>query len=333
MKKILIIHTAFIGDIVLSTPLIRAIKEKYKNSEIYYLTTPSGKAILKNNPNLKKIISYDKNGKDKGIKKLFDLIKVIKEERFDIAIIPHRYLKSSLIAFGGKIKERIGYSNSEGQMLLTDKIKYQKNIHEVQRLLSLIEEKNVSIKKNKIELYPGKKEIKKVDEIWKKYNLKGNKVIIIAPGSKWFTKMWPIEYYNELIKKLIQDENNKVILVGGNDEKDLKLIQDEKILNLIGKTSLLELAELLKKSDLLVGNDSSPLHIASAFNTKIIAMFGATTKSLGFYPWSKNSVVLENKNLECRPCGLHGGNTCPEKHFKCMREIKPEEVLEEIEGR
>ncbi len=279
---------------------------------------------------MKKIISYDKNGENNGVKELFKLIKYVKDENFDIAIIPHRYLKSSLIAFGAKIKTRIGYSNSEGKFLLTEKIGYQKSKHEVQRLLSLVGKDNINIKNTKLELYPGKKEITKINKIWKSNNLDKYKVIVIAPGSKWFTKMWPIEYYNELIEKLSLDLNNKIILVGGNDEKYLKISENEKTLNLIGETSLLELAELLKRSDLLIGNDSSPLHIASAFDTEIIAIFGATTKSLGFYPWSQNAIVLENKGLECRPCGLHGGDSCPEKHFKCMLEIKPDKVLELI---
>ncbi|BDU49843.1 lipopolysaccharide heptosyltransferase II [Haliovirga abyssi] len=327
MKKILIIHTAFIGDIVLSTPLIKKIKQKYNNSEIYYLTTTVGGEIVKNNPMLKGVIVYDKKGKDKGLKGLIKIIRDIKNYNFDIAIIPHRYLRSTLIAFLAGIKERIGYSNSEGKLFLTKKIEYVKSVHEVKRLLNLIELSD--FKDDKIELYPGKEDIKKVDEIWGKFELDNQKIVVIAPGSKWFTKMWPIEYYNLLLKKL-EKLNIKVLLIGGKEEEKLNIIETSNTVNLIGKTKLLELVEIFKRSTVLVSNDSSPLHIAAATDIYIIAIFGATTKELGFYPWTKNYTIIENSNLDCRPCGLHGGNECKEGHFKCMKDISPDEVYDEI---
>jgi heptosyltransferase-2 len=143
--------------------------------------------------------------------------------------------------------------------------------------------------------------------------------------------MWPTEYFNEIIKKLETKDNIKVVLIGGKDEEKLDLIQTKNSINLIGKTSLLDLAEIMKRADIVLTNDSSPIHIASAFNKPyIFAIFGATVKELGFYPWSKNSEIIENKGLYCRPCGLHGGNNCPEGHFKCMKDIKPEYVYEKI---
>lgn len=330
MKKILIIHTAFIGDIVLSTAFIKKLKEKYKKSEISYLTTPAGGAVLKNNPFLKEIIIYDKKGKDKGLKGAFKVAKNLKEYKFDMAIIPHRYLKSSMIAYLAGIKERIGYANSEGRVLLTKQVEYQKDQHEVKRLLSLIDVKIKDINEAKLEMYPSKKEKENIDRIWIEKNLKKFKIVVLAPGSKWFTKMWPTEYFNELIKLLEKQEDIKVILIGGNDEKTLDLYQGKNTINLIAKTSLLDLAELLKRSDVLVTNDSSPIHIGVCFDIKVLAIFGATVKELGFYPWSKNSLLIENEELSCRPCGLHGGKSCPEKHFKCMKEIKAERVYEEV---
>ncbi|MGM0509270.1 MAG: lipopolysaccharide heptosyltransferase II [Fusobacteriota bacterium] len=328
--KILIIHTAFIGDIVLSTPLIDLLKFKYQKSKIDYITTPSGAAILKNNPNLNKIISYDKKGKNKGIQELIKLIRRIKKEKYDIAIIPHRYLRSTLIAFFSGIKERVGYSNSGGKIFLTKKINYEKESHEVKRLLNLIQNKEISMSDANLKLYPGKKEREEIDKLWEKNNLDNYKIITIAPGSKWLTKRWPLNYYNELIKKISKDKRYKILLIGGRDEKDLNIRETSTTLNLIGKTTLLEVAEILKRSNLLIGNDSSPLHIASAFGIEIIAIFGATTKGLGFYPWSKKGNVIEKKDLECRPCGLHGGDKCPENHFKCMLEIEPEEVYNKV---
>lgn len=327
MKKILIFHTAFIGDIVLSTPLIKNIKKLYPNSEITYVTTPAGRVVLSNNPYLKEVIAYDKRGKNKGFKGMLNLAKQLRNKKFDITYIPHRYLRSSLICFLAKIPSRIGYDISEGKLFLNKKIEYRKDLHEVERLLKLLD---TECNDKKIELYPSKEDKEYIDNYLKDKNTNNKKLIALAIGSKWNTKRWPIEYFNELIERLESLDYVRVVLVGGNEEKDLLVKYSDKTINAIGETSLLQLAELIKRCDLIVTNDSSPIHIASAFETYIIAIFGATVRELGFYPWSQNSEVIENNSLKCRPCGLHGGNECPEKHFKCMLDIKPDLVYKRI---
>ena len=327
MKKILIFHTAFIGDIVLSTPLIKNIKKLYPESEITYVTTPAGRVVLSNNPYLKEVIAYDKRGKNKGFKGMLNLAKELRNKKFDIAYIPHRYLRSSLICFLSKIPLKIGYDISEGKLFLNKKIEYRKDLHEVERLLKLLD---TECNDKKIELYPSKEDKEYIDNYLKDKNTNNKKLIALAIGSKWNTKRWPIEYFNELIEQLESLDDVRVVLVGGNEEKELPVRYSDKTINAIGETSLLQLAELIKRCDLIVTNDSSPIHIASAFETYIIAIFGATVRELGFYPWSQNSEVIENNLLKCRPCGLHGGNECPEKHFKCMLDIKPDLVYERI---
>lgn len=328
MKKFIIIHTAFIGDIVLSTPVIEKIKKNNPESEIYYLTTPQGAAVLKNNPDIKEILVYDKKNIDKGVKGFIKIVNKIRELKIDEAIIPHRYLRSSAMAFLAGIKKRTGYDIASGSFLFTKKAEYKQNLHEVERILSLAEGENSE--ECRIKLYPSKEEVEKVETMWKTRELTGKKVVVIAPGSKWFTKMWPTEYFNELLKKLALHEEIKVLVIGGKDEESLKIEKTTNVENIIGKSTLLELKAIFDKSDLVVTNDSSPIHIASATKTFIIAIFGATVREFGFYPWSRNSVVMEIDGLKCRPCGIHGGKICPEGHFKCMREIKPENVYEEI---
>ena len=120
-------------------------------------------------------------------------------------------------------------------------------------------------------------------------------------------------------------------IIGGTDELSLNVAVGENVVDFRGKTTLLELTELIRRAELVVTNDSSPIHIASAWqNVKILAIFGPTVRELGFFPWSKNSVVFQTEELQCRPCSLHGGDKCPQKHFKCMLDIKPEMVLNEI---
>lgn len=326
--RILIIHTAFIGDIVLSTPLIKKIKDTYPDSDITYVTTPSGEAILKNNPHLNNIIVYDKRGEHKGISGVWQLGKRLRYENFNMVITPHRYLRSSILSWLSRSPIRKGYDIASGSCLFTEKIKYDRTKHEVEKLLSFVDPENK--KRYEIELYPGEKEKMKGDNLWKENLLEDKKVVVLAPGSKWFTKQWPVEYFNKLAESLKKLSNIKLIVVGGKDEINL-LIEKEDIIDMRGKTSLLELADILSRADVVVTNDSSPIHIASAFKKpRIFALFGPTIEKFGFFPWSLNSKVFQVDGLKCRPCGIHGGKSCPEKHFKCMRDILPEEVFNEI---
>lgn len=327
--RILIIHTAFIGDIVLSTPLVRKLKDIYPESEITYVTTPAGTAILKNNPAINEIIVYDKRGMHKGIKGILELSKRLRSKNFNLVITPHRYLRSSLISWLTRAPERIGYDSAAGSFLFTKKVSHEKGKHEVEKLLSFTGKKGS--KRYEIELYPSEADEKKIADLIEEKGFAGKKIVAVAIGSKWFTKKWPLEYFNEVIKKLGERKDLGIILVGGKEESFLNAEITENTLDLRGKTTLLELAAVLERSDVVVTNDSSPIHIASAFRkTHIIAIFGPTVKEFGFFPWSENSEVLEVKDLECRPCSLHGGDKCPKAHFKCMLDIKPELVLERV---
>lgn len=326
--RILIIHTAFIGDIVLSTPLIKKIKDTYPNSDITYVTTPSGEAILKNNPHLNNIIIYDKRGEHKGLSGVWQLGKRLRYENFNMVIVPHRYLRSSILAWLSRSPIRIGYNIASGKCLFTHKIKYDKSKHEVEKLLSFIAPENK--KRYEIELYPSEEEKEKTSNIWQENNLNNKKIVILAPGSKWFTKQWPVEYFNEVIENLKLNKNIGIIVVGGKEEKNLPIIT-KGIVDLRGKTSLLQLADVLSRGDIVVTNDSSPIHIASAFKKpRILAIFGPTVKEFGFFPWSLNSKVFEVEGLNCRPCGIHGGKSCPKNDFQCMKKILPEYILSEI---
>jgi len=325
--NILIIHTAFIGDIVLSTALVSKVKEKYPDSNIYYLTTPLGKEILKNNPKIKEVIVYDKRGKDKGFGAFISFVRRIRKLKIDICLTPHRYLRSSVLSILSGAKIRVGYDIASLSFVFNKKIKYDKTKHEVEKLLSFVDD---DTKRFELEMYPNEKDKLKIDTLVK--NLSENKkIILIAPGSKWFTKKWPEEYFKILIQNLIKRDDLLVVITGGKEEKEIELELDSKVLDLRGEISLLELAELTKRASLVVSNDSAPIHITSAFpNTRIIGIFGPTVKEFGFFPWSKNSKVFEINSLYCRPCAIHGGNSCPEKHFRCMREITPDLIENEI---
>ncbi|WP_294657963.1 glycosyltransferase family 9 protein [uncultured Fusobacterium sp.] len=330
MKKIriLIIHTAFIGDIVLSTPLIKKLRDTYPKAEITYLTTPVGASILRNNPHLNHIIEYDKRGEHKGIKGFWAIAKKLKMEAYNLVITPHRYLRSTFLTFLTGAPIRRGYDSAAASFLYNERVHYDKSKHEVEKLLSFVPKDEG--KRYEIEIFPTELEVEKVDKLLEK---RREKVVVVAPGSKWFTKKWPLEYFNRVIKELEKREDTTVVVVGGKEEMFFNMPLANTTIDLRGKTTLLELAEVIRRADIVLTNDSSPIHIASAFpNVRILALFGPTVEKFGFFPWSKNSEVFQVEGLECRPCSIHGGNSCPKKHFKCMLDIKPEMVLERIES-
>lgn len=330
MKKIriLIIHTAFIGDIVLSTPLIKKLRDTYPKAEITYLTTLVGASILRNNPHLNHIIEYDKRGEHKGIKGFWAIAKKLKMEAYNLVITPHRYLRSTFLTFLTGAPIRRGYDSAAASFLYNERVHYDKSKHEVEKLLSFVPKDEG--KRYEIEIFPTELEVEKVDKLLEK---RREKVVVVAPGSKWFTKKWPLEYFNRVIKELEKREDTTVVVVGGKEEMFFNMPLANTTIDLRGKTTLLELAEVIRRADIVLTNDSSPIHIASAFpNVRILALFGPTVEKFGFFPWSKNSEVFQVEGLECRPCSIHGGDSCPKKHFKCMLDIKPEMVLERIES-
>ena len=296
--KILVIHTAFIGDIVLSTPLIQRLKEMYPKSEIDYLTLPANKSVISNNPNLNEIILYDKKGKDKGIKGFLRVLKILKQKKYDYAVIPHRFIKSILLAKLAKIPNIAGFDVATGSFLLNKKVHYDMKKHEVERLLDLVEYKGEKIP---IRIYPTDENKMKIRNILEKsgYEEATQKIIVVAPGSQRPEKMWPIEKYREVIQRLSEDSKNVIVITGSKVEKGLPLkFSKRNVIDLRGEINLLEFSALLSYADVVVGNDSSPIHIASGFEKPfVIGIFGPGKRSLGFFPWKEKSNVIEDNEF------------------------------------
>jgi len=298
--KILVIHTAFIGDIVLSTPLIQRLKDMYPESEIDYLTLPSNQSVISNNPNLNEILLYDKKEKDKGIKGFLRVLKILKQKKYDYAVIPHRFIKSILLAKFAKIPNIVGFDVATGSFLLNKKVHYDMKKHEVERLLDLVEYKGEKIP---IRIYPVKENFIKIDKILKNHGYFGNerqKLILVAPGSQRAEKMWPIEKYRKVIERLKKNKNYFIGITGSKVEKELPLNfeNDKNVIDFRGEINLVEFGALISRADIVVGNDSSPIHIASGFEKPfVIGIFGPGKRSLGFFPWTKKSNVIEDNEF------------------------------------
>jgi len=337
MEKILIIQTAFLGDVILTTPLLKAVKTIYPESSLSFLLIPETKEVLANNPWLDEIIVYDKRKKDKGIANFFSLVKRIRKKNFDRALIPHRSLRSASLCYLSKIPQRIGFDRSAGASLFTQKIKYQKNLHEIERNLSLLEEIPVNdFKDFSPELFPTKEDFIRVEEFLRNHRSEDDKrIIAIAPGSIWATKRWLPERFAQVADLLIKELKAKIIFLGSKEDEQLcyqisDLMETDPAIA-AGKMSFLQSAALISKCSVILSNDSAPVHMASAKGIPVVEIFGSTIPQFGFAPYGNKNVIIE-KPLYCRPCGIHGKNKCPEKHFRCMKEITTQEVFEVVKS-
>ena len=333
--KILIIHTAFIGDIVLSTPLIQKLKDLYPKSKIDYLTLPTNQSVLYNNPNLNEIILYDKKEKDKGIKGFLKVLKILKQKKYDYAVIPHRFIKSILLAKLAKIPDIVGFDVATGSSLLDKKVHYDMKKHEVERLLNLVEYEGEKIP---VRIYPAKENFVKIEKMLKNSGYTGKKeqkLILVAPGSQRPKKMWPIEKYREIIERLKKNKNYFIGITGSKSEKELPLNfeKDKNVIDFRGEISLVEFGALISKADVVVGNDSSPIHIASGFEKPfVIGIFGPGKRSLGFFPWTEKSNVIEDNefyenNIVTIPKKQH---EYKKDYYKGIPLISTDRVYEEI---
>ncbi len=313
MNKILIIQTAFLGDVILTTPVISELKRLYPAAQIDFLVKKGNQSLLENNPYLNEVFTFDKSiGKWKDIARL---VKQFRAEQYDFVINLQRFASSGIIAGFSKGKKIYGFKKNPISFLFSKKFAHNigNGTHEVERNLSLITEFGAQsvVRPN---LFPSENDKAKVEQFQQQ------KYYCLAPASVWFTKQLPKHKWIELIQKLPNDSN--IYLLGApNDAKLCNEIileaKRENTFSLCGELSLLQSAALMRDAERNYVNDSGPLHLASSVNAKVTAFFCSTVPGFGFGPLSEDCEVKEVKNLDCRPCGLHGHKECPKGDFEC----------------
>ncbi len=337
-KRILVFQTAFLGDVILTLPMIQVLHKRFPLASIDVVTTPIAAELLANHPAISTIIRYDKRKSQKGIIGILSLSRQLRMQQYDLAVVPHRSFRTAVaIALSG-INERIGFSNASGTLFYNHIVRYEKSKHEIDRNLSLIDPLNIAVEQKELpSLYPTVSDIVAIDKLlFEKEILNHNSMIAIAPGSVWRTKRWLIERFSEL-SVILANSGFEIMIVGGKEDTELgkAIVETAKHKNIhdaTGKLSLLQSAELIRRCKTLVTNDSAPLHIGVAMRTPVVAIFGATVPEFGFAPYGKNDIVVETKNLSCRPCAIHGGNECPIGTFICMKNIDASVVAEKVKS-
>jgi len=329
--KILVIQTAFPGDAILTMPLIQEIKRIYNSAQVDVVCIPSTSIIFRTSSYVNEVIEFDKRNKHRGFSGLIKFANYIKSKEYDKIYSPHRSARSAVLTFLSKPKESYSFDKSSLNFLYKNKIKYESDWHEVRRNLSLLG-KNYSDESWKIlpelSLSDVKKEV--VDAKIKVVDQK--KIIAVAPGSVWATKRYPINYFKVISEELIQN-GYKIVIIGGKEDKELAneiSVDNKEIINFCGELNFIESIYLLTKSILLISNDSAPTHLAMCADIPVLTIYCSTVPKFGFYPYNSGSRVISYDNLECKPCGIHGYNKCPERHFNCGHYLKPERVLDEI---
>lgn len=332
-KKILVIQTAFIGDAILTLPMIQKLKEKFPDSNIDVVCIPSTKEIFEASPSVNEVIILDKRNKHRSLKGLFSFIKEIRNRKYDSLYSPHRSLRTSLIVLFSDIEDTIGFSNTSLKYVYKNVVEYIPSHHEVRRNLSLIGfDNDDDLWRVQPLLKASEESSKKVKDFLTPLN-KEKKIIMVAPGAVWETKKYPDKYFSIIIKYYI-DKNYLILLTGGENDKklceQLASTSKENVISIAGKFSLAETAEVMKNALVVISNDSAPTHLAVASNVPVLTIYCSTVPEFGFYPYHKKGEFIFLENLYCRPCGIHGFETCPLNHFKCGWDLKPETVINKI---
>lgn len=361
--KFLIIRLGSLGDIVLTTPVIKALKEKYPDAAVDFLVKKEYHELLSANPYLNKIITLDSKGVHKALTGLFGISKELRGSGYTHVIDLHGNLRSRIISRLLPGSKALCYDKQAlKRRLLLSGFKVATR-HTVDAYLEALEPLGAwnsskiplnppfpkgetispSLKKRGEgrflkygtvpTIYLSQAEEGAADKFLAQIDVhKGETLIGIAPGAKWQTKRWMEDGFIEVGRKAVKELGARVLVFGGPDEADLtKRVAagiGDKAVSVAGLLGLKETAALIKRCKVFVSNDSGPMHIATAVGTPVVAIFGPTVQGFGFSPLGKGVVV--EKELECRPCSLHGSSACPKGHFKCMRQITAQEVFEKV---
>ena len=322
--NILIIQTAFIGDVILLLPLVQKLKRRYPDSAVDVMVRKGNESVLLKDPRIRRVIVWDK--KHSRYRNLIKIIREVRRAKYDYLFNLHRFFSSGMVTLFSGAKDRRGFDKNPLSGFYTRKFIHrfgtkQNPIHEVDRNLSLLEGIADTVRERPEVFIPNETE----DRV-RTLLPAGKKFAVIAPASVWFTKQFPAARWVEVIQTVLPD--HRVYLTGSPEDFPLcenirKSSRHPDCINLCAKDfGLLESACLMKYADRVYVNDSAPLHLAGAVNAKVSAVFCSTVPAFGFFPLSDDSRIIEIREpLPCRPCGLHGFKKCPEGHFKCAENI------------
>ena len=331
MASSLVIQTSFLGDMVLTTPLLAQLANR---GPVDVVATPAAASLLAGHPAVRTVIVYDKRGADRGLMAFLDLGARLRALHHDVAFLAQGSWRSAALAMLAGVPIRVGFSTSSGRMLYTKRVLYREDLHHAARLLQLARPngREATPEELRPSLSPSREDVAAVDALLEQAGVRAGETLVgVAPGSVWGTKRWP--FYPALAAAL--SGAARVVTIGGADDVALSaaiVAEAPGAVNSAGTLSLLASAELIRRCAVLVTNDSLPLHLASAMGTPTVAIFGPTVPAFGFGPLAPRSEVAGVKGLACRPCDRHGPARCPLGHHRCMRDLDVESIAAQVRG-
>ncbi|WEK38286.1 MAG: glycosyltransferase family 9 protein [Candidatus Pseudobacter hemicellulosilyticus] len=331
-QKILVIQTAFIGDVVLATGLLEKLHAFFPEAELDMMVRKGNESLLSGHPYLRQVLVWDK--KKGKLKNLFRLWQQVRRRRYDKVINIQRFAATGLLTAFSGARETIGFNKNPLSWAFSKKIPHvisdgQHTYHEIERNNELIRS-FTDPTPWKPRLYPSATDQAAVQQ-WVRPHY-----ITISPASVWFTKMYPAEKWSRFIDQL--DPETTVYLLGGPGDKALaETIRQQTgnphVTNLCGQLNFLQSTALQQQAFMNYVNDSAPMHFASSVNAPVTAVYCSTLPSFGFGPLSDKSYIVEiPEPLDCRPCGLHGRKACPLGHFDCAWKIREEQLLQPLQA-
>jgi heptosyltransferase-2 len=322
--KVAVIHTAFLGDVILLTPLLDVLRADPGVTALALVTTAQAAGLLAGDPRVDRLLPYDKRGADRGIAGILRLGARLRDFGPDRLYSAHRSLRSAVLARLSCAPERIGYHTATGGFLYTHTVPDDRGRHECARILALAGLDHSALPT----LHDDPAEERIAADLLAPL---AGPPIALAPGSVWATKQWPSRHFRSLAIAL-SNRGVPVVLLGGPGERALcdELARDlPGCLNLAGGVSLRASYQVLRRCRAAVVNDSAPLHLAQAAGVPTLALFGSTVPAFGFGPQGPRDRVLQ-RELACRPCGRHGHRRCPLGTLACLEELGPDTVLDAL---
>jgi len=336
--RILLIRFSSLGDVVLASALIRALRQTFPDAEIDFVVRRKYAELVRHNPRLNTVFEYDARTGFSGLKMLKAKLR---GREYGVVLDLQKNFRSVFLRTGLRSRSKI-LKVKKNQFLRFLLVKFKWNLYRrfyarplsvAQKYLNAAEPLLGRCDAPETEIFLPPAILNEEKERWNRLR-EQNFAVVMAPGARHFTKRWPADYYVRLIRRIYENSGGKTVLVGGKDEASLAReicagLPAGSCLNLCGELSVLQTAALISLAPFFISNDSGLMHVAAAFGKPQIAIFGSTTRELGFFPQNPRAVVMENNALACRPCSHIGRAACPKGHFKCMREITPEMVYRE----
>lgn len=323
---LLVVQTSFLGDVVLTTPLLTALRRRLTPRRLVVLVRPDAVALLAGHPDVDAVLVDDKRGGDRGLVGLWRTARRLRRERFDLVVSPHRSLRTALVLAAAGIPRRIGFDESRGAWLYSERVPRDRRRHDVERNLALLAPFGALGEVPPLHLPVQAVAAARAAELLPAGD---GPLVGLAPGSVWATKRWTPAGF-AAVATALRAEGARVVLLGGPDDRaladDIATRAGGVAAVLAGRTDLATLVAVVDRLALLVANDSAPMHVACARDVPVVAVFCATTPALGYGPWGRRVAVVD-VDLECRPCARHGGRQCPRGTEDCMRLVAPERVL------